>query len=822
MSQSIRTLFALSLILAVSFSSADAAPRKPFATEKAPAASTSTLDLTIKKPPVPRGSTLTALQLQGCWTKEGIKSVTGVGAKKEKIRFKFNAKTNAFEFKQFSKVTFPIKAKVTFTTPRTTLARTSLVKAVSKKLCKKDGKKIPGCIEGLPVETAIPFHGVECTQPSDFQTLRSEATVALAAGDAFTLHPSGTPLQLGVLNGAFAGDVNDLTVIMNGNVYFGSELTYLPPVLTVAANLADGKNEIEVRGFDAEGKDLAENFTFWAGANSLLVRTVTEAGVPVEAAVTLALAEAKDVAQQLNTAGGNVTFTNVPSTTVVLTALAADGSYGSLATAGREGTATITLIPMREASTVDNNSILLGADGWNTSGAPVTVAPHVEVAPAARVMPAARVSLDEPRVERDVLPVVREVAALGEPDQDITVFTSGEGVRFMTRTFRVRPGTKRVTMRYRFVTSEYPGGYFGSRYNDYYNVSMRTGSGASIVDEGNSMNALGQGAFTPSGYTQWRESSVPVKNSNEVVQVVVAVANVADGAYNSHVTVDKIEEKTFVITKAEVNDLDGSALENISGDNHTYFQGFTHIFGSIRIDGDKDDSIKDIALDFSEGDTVKTSAALTTTAAKLLKGKFGKKGFLEIKSPTLLFKIFPNNLTLLRKETSTNYTMRIRATSAKGKSAELSVGSANLLTRFAGANRYDARDVEVGGDDWAKPEVKQFADERLGGFVIGDFSNMNGGAFPPHDLHRDGRSVDVWFDGYNALNGDTARSIISFLNTPGVSNRVSRVYARYRRSEGSTFFRALVGVRLADGRSADRVILPDSTHGTHMHLEINR
>lgn len=120
----------------------------------------------------------------------------------------------------------------------------------------------------------------------------------------------------------------------------------------------------------------------------------------------------------------------------------------------------------------------------------------------------------------------------------------------------------------------------------------------------------------------------------------------------------------------------------------------------------------------------------------------------------------------------------------------------------------------MGGDDWAKPGVATFINGA--GLTWGDFSNMNGGPFPPHQTHRTGNSADGWFDGYNARNAATAATIIGHLNTHGT--RIRAVYVTF--ASGSEFANAISNVILNDGRAATDVIRNVGGHTTHFHWEV--
>jgi len=115
------------------------------------------------------------------------------------------------------------------------------------------------------------------------------------------------------------------------------------------------------------------------------------------------------------------------------------------------------------------------------------------------------------------------------------------------------PSTVAVTVRYLFFTEEIPGGYFGTKYNDAFSVSIRTQNGGGEASEVNTMNGLGLAAFDASGATAWREVTLPVTSSGDLVQVDVTVANVADEFFDSAVIVDKVTEITVDLLVANAS-----------------------------------------------------------------------------------------------------------------------------------------------------------------------------------------------------------------------------------------------------------------------------
>src|SRR5262249_31582347 len=157
-----------------------------------------------------------------------------------------------------------------------------------------------------------------------------------------------------------------------------------------------------------------------------------------------------------------------------------------------------------------------GTQGWDVGSAPVQIVPHDEGAGAQGSTGTSQVML-----------------AGAATNNDLVLNTSDEGEQAIARSFTTKAGTTSVTVRYRFITSEVPGGYFGSQYNDYFRVTIRSQQGGGSVHESNSMNGLGLAAFDAAGATAWREQTLQVNKLGDTVQVDVAVANVADGLFDS-------------------------------------------------------------------------------------------------------------------------------------------------------------------------------------------------------------------------------------------------------------------------------------------------
>jgi hypothetical protein len=592
--------------------------------------------------------------------------------------------------------------------------------------------------------------------------------------------------------------------------------------VTLPSIAEEGLNELTLIARDSKGLGITYETGFWAGSQSLLVQVVDQGGQPLTgAAVTIRLNDDQSVRTQATSAGGQATFDKLPDRTFILEARDSSNRFASLAAIIGDSP-KLVLRGFDPPSPVDNNDFSQGTGGWNldTDGdgkAPVEIVPHVEGSISS--LPASATTL--PRVGRRAgfispAPWTRAAIAPQADDMDLVLNTSGEGPQSISRTFTIKPGTKNVTVRYRFITSEVPGGYFGTKYNDYFSVSIRSQQGGGAALESNSMNGLGLAAFDASGATAWREQDLPVDKEGDTIQVDLTVANVADDLLDSQVVVDIVKEKKLEITKLQLNDIDNNALQYLSTSAHTYFGGNTRIHGTITVEGAKDDSLTSLELEVLEGGAVAARANLAAGVRGTLLTAFGDDEKVEVTNSQLLFELPSAQAAAVNQQNNGNLTLRVRAKSQNGEEATKEFGAVQKLVRYTGNNRYGGRDEGVGGDDWVKPSVRTVA-EHFAGITWGDFSNMNGGPFPPHQTHNDGNDIDGWFTGYNERNATTAQTIIDHLNDATYGSRILTVYVTYQQVSGNAFWEAIQKVTLNDGRQARDVIRPLGGHDTHFH-----
>ena len=326
------------------------------------------------------------------------------------------------------------------------------------------------------------------------------------------------------------------------------------------------------------------------------------------------------------------------------------------------------------------------------------------------------------------------------------------------------------------------------------------------------MNGLGLGSFDANGATAWREVTLPTHVDGDTVQVDVAVANVADGLFDSQVMVDFVEEQTLAVTVLTLRDIDNATLSYLSAASHTYFSGNTRVHGTITIEGEESEQLQSLVLEVVQGGAVVATGDLTSAMqSQLLNQEFGADKKIEITAAQHLFNISSGQLGGIDDSQNGTLLLRVKATAVDGDTDTRDSGSVELLTRYTGANRYGQRDPNRGGDDWVKPSVDEVLDHFAGSVTYGDMSNMNAGSFAPdHQGHGNGQEVDGWFAGYNSRNAATATTMIDLLNDASYGSRIRTVYVTFQRTSTNAFWNAIQNVTLADGRAAKDVIRVES------------
>ena len=412
--------------------------------------------------------------------------------------------------------------------------------------------------------------------PAELEPL-SPAVISLSGVSEKDFNPSSSNIGLGISGSTFTTDPTTVQIFLNGIQVPAASVQITPTLITFAADFFDDKNELSFFGFDAEGRIVHKAATLWAGSFTLNVSIKDENNQPASGAlVTARLGDDKEVKATATSVSGSVSFQNLPNRTIVLEASASGNRIASVATTGSAFFEELKLKGFNAPSTIDNNDLSQGTAGWNIGTAPVQIIPHEEgtfipledptaqssstqslsaqSSTLSRAERAAQFAANSTSTSPEILPL-----ALEEGDQDLVLNTSGEGPESISRTFEIEEGVQEIKVRYKFITSEVPGGYFGTQYNDYFNVSIRSQSAGGSASESQTMNGMGLSSFDAGGATDWREFTLPVNESADTIQVDLTVANVADGLFDSLLVVDVVSKP-----KVKIGDLK-AVIKNDTG-----------------------------------------------------------------------------------------------------------------------------------------------------------------------------------------------------------------------------------------------------------------
>lgn len=690
----------------------------------------------------------------------------------------------------------------------------------------RHGDRLGSCEAGVPCSAPPPIPEIDPgTGPlEDEAEYISEAVAVLEGAREKGFNPAGAPITFRLSCPTLQMSPDAVIVYDNGMPIPYEALSLTANSITLTSGIGSGRHELSLLAQDLFGYAIDMRFVLWAGQFSVPVLVLDENGAPAAGVQVVAkLADDPTVSASLTTdSTGRGVFPNLPNRSYNVIAQASGNRFATQPTSVFDGTVVLRLRGFKPASPIDNNDFSLGTAGWDIGTAPVAIIPHIEGSPSGSPFAAADASAAAPSRTAEasaeaaafLLTEAGDAAAATDADFDLALNTSGEGQQSVSRTFEIEEGFESVTVRFRFITSEVPGGWFGSEFNDFFNVAIRSSQGGGSVIDGNSMNGLGLAAFDGGGATGWVESELAVNDQGDTVQIDVAVANVADGLFDSQVVVDVVKKKKLTISQLQLNDIDNTALQYLSASDHTYFNGNTRVHGTITIQGPKDDTLEELKVEVLEGGLIATGNLPTALRGTLLT-QFGDDEEIRLDTSQLLFEIPGGELAGANQSVNGQLTLRVKARSSSGETAEKDFTPVTKLARFTGTNRYGGRDADRGGDDWAKPTVRVFIDGA--GQTWGDFSNMNGGSFAPdHTSHQTGNSADGWFDGYNIRNAATATTIIGHLNTHGT--RIRTVYVTF--APNSVFANAIANVTLDDGRRATAVIRNFGGHTGHFHWEV--
>lgn len=612
------------------------------------------------------------------------------------------------------------------------------------------------------------------------------------------------------------GDTLDLAagvvVFRNGVPLARDRVQVTSTSIRIDNALLDGRNRFEVVAWGVANTDFLLETTFWAGTKRLDGNLQGETPPVVGGTVT---ATVRDAVEEFSwtialNAFGSFTFPNVPDRSISLTIRTANNRIVATGVRGDAGIVLLQAPPPVPPSSVKNLDFAQGLAGWS-GDAVMRLVPHVENAGTS----------------------LRVNAAL---DSDLEARTSGAGPRHTYHSFVTEPGVSSVSVRFRFQTDEFPL-FFNTKFDDQYSIVLTTAKSQAFYIQNQSMNGLGFVAFNADGETIWREVTIPVDPSGDTVQLAVTVANVGDGIIDSSLIIDKVTERHLRIEDVELLDTDNQPLNFISVTPHEYFSDHaTHIHGRLNILGRPEDKITEILLEIIRNGSKVSVARLTKDAVDQLKEPFGSDGRITIGGKRLLFTLGGADLAPENLQEDTDLELQLSVTTALEGTIKMHVGRVGAVVRVTGINRFGSRtqfDLEMGGDDWAQPSLRQFAfDLSPHNLTFNDFSNMNAGSYEDdHHWHQRGLDVDarwpLWVNAMDPVQGCygtkadaeyAADRMLELLRDPIAGPKIRIIFITCK--DPANHFWEYLKDQTVNGQPAATFIRYAKNHHDHIHIRI--
>lgn len=337
----------------------------------------------------------------------------------------------------------------------------------------------------------------------------SRGVVSLVGIDESAFNPGRFPLWVGfaLANETYDPDPSNVRIFLNRDPLDvpSHQISIEPHLISVILPPAAEHNSLGFWAIDSHGRLLEGSFSYWAGPHTVFVTVLDEDGWPlVGATVITTLSQDGRISSRTTTdAQGVAQVTGLPGCCVSYLVHGANGAIDSAAGAPSSGSRVeLALRGFNPPSDVDNNDFHLGLDGWETADASVSIVPHQEK--PSGITPSA--------------------------DGDLAVCAeNGAPPKVVSRTFRITPGMRSVTVRYRFATSETSvrrSTAPDAACSDWFSVELRAVTSRRSAHETYSVSGLGADAFTAiesthKVTTHWREIKLDVDSNDEVVQVDV-------------------------------------------------------------------------------------------------------------------------------------------------------------------------------------------------------------------------------------------------------------------------------------------------------------
>lgn len=562
----------------------------------------------------------------------------------------------------------------------------------------------------------------------------------------------------------FKKDLKAIQVRNNGNNIDAEKISISGNNVLLTGILLDGRNQIEIQMLDSEGKTMQRSVVIYAGSRTLEVIVKDSIGnILPNASVRAAISFENSFFEQKNTGlDGVVRFLNVPNMDINLEATMAGARVNT-----NSSLDSVELIPLLdEEPTTPNLDFSNGDIGWDTSSGGVTVVSQEDVENFR--LPMITAKLDRNRLssfyKKIGFPKATNCQAI---KCNLQIKTNGKSSAWTRHTFVATSSV--VSLRYKFITTEYAAGFYSEKWDDSYGVTIRVLGGVSKT-ESKTIRSLGIGAYGENGETVWRTISLGV-NPGDTVEVYASVANAGDEKLDSLLVLETISNQDAIVAEAEINKNDGQRLKALSMGHHPYLEVENKLKGRLKFKTTPGDTIRDISVQINwKGQVYKTlpvsnmesSLSLPADAAGIISGTF------DIDVPG---EHFPEKI-------DTTVSLSMTVTNQLSQISSIQIYDVLPILFYSGADfvgkRFGDRMATLGGDDWMLPSVLEYVKilSNTYSLQVGSMSPINGGAFNAASTVLSGQEAEFSnLSKYNlsadaSLATHSASTIIQIINDP--------------------------------------------------------
>ena len=614
----------------------------------------------------------------------------------------------------------------------------------------------------------------------------SPGIVELRGASEATFNPVGASIEFVVSEAEFGVNLEDIVVYSNEKQVDSAQISRTSAsVIRISNLLVEGLNEIKFAAIDKARLPIETSVSLWAGSHTLVVIVDDEGNQRLsDSKVVAELLADNAVSALATTINGMATLLNLPADLIKLTASnSTQKNYGVSIERGDVGNTRVVARGIGGSSNIDNNDFHDGVRGWDvTSG------------------------------------------MFQEHNMDGVLSVNNFKVAETSRTIKVGSGASSLSLKYKFEPN-------GSVLNRYI-ITFR--------NQSDPVNPVVTSFLGDSRQDQWQFASVAAREG-DIVRIEIKLYQFDPTAPAPGMVIDfvKVQKSSFINFKLQ--DVDKTKLQflSVSESKSTFVAGSFDLDTSL-LKTIYDPTNTNFYLEIVQGNNI----ALANFVGQLDDSDGTVKGTSTLKYdpighindlPSRLFEISSANGLDLTRDSTLLLRLFVKIKDKVGnvieeiRSNEISV---QLLVEYSRTNRYgqppsgqdDSSFLPSGhpafGDNWVLPSVKQVLEQFDNSKVFyNDFSDMNGGNFPPHRDHEYGNEVDVQLPEKGPLTNKRdeylAREIIRQLDS-AVGQHISTAYLTL--IDAPKFKNAIAGVTLCDnGRPATKVIKQADRHEDHFH-----